>query len=393
MPSVTRRWRGDERGAAMMMTIMVLLVLLTLGAGALLSSSLDLKAANSDHTGHQAFFLAEAGVQEALSRMNRIGVIDFQADIVNRWNSVWGDTSIKSMPGYSTMRYSPVVVADPASPANRGTITSTGLGDSKSRRVIRVSIQRGPLSGSPGAVYAASDDVHTDFSGNAFLVDGNDHDLNLNRILNGDVRPGVSTRNDNVTNEVVGSLSDQQKDNVQGLGFSLNPLTPSVMTTGGPSNSDLAQIISDLLARPGVVKWNSSNINGGDKAGSCPPGGPMTPQITHFTASSVTQNGTASGCGIAVIDGDLKINGTFDFTGWIIVRGKTTIHTNASNDGTIVTGNATLIGSLWTGSFDIEIGGSAIIAYSNQAMQIADGTGGGGSTPRPMMITSWYEVY
>ncbi len=377
------RWH-DQSGAAMIMTLLVLLVFLTLGAGALLFSAMDLKAANSDQTGHQAFFVAEAGIQDALNRMNRIGVIDFQTDIVNRWNTVWGTGSTKAVPGYSSLQYSVQVAATSSA---TGTITSTGTGTSNSRRVIRVGLLRGPPGGSPGALYLASDIVDSEFVGNSFDIDGNDHALDGGIVAGGIVTPGISTRNAEATTEVKTELSDPQKDNVKGLGFSLSPLTPSVMTTGGPSNADLNQMITDLLAMPHVT-WSSESINGGDTLGTV-----ATPQITHLTSPDVQVNGNASGAGILIADGSVTINGDFDFIGWIIVRGSTTINSTQQADGTTVLGSAAILGSLWTGDFKIEVGGNAAIWYSGAAMQLANGTAPGGATPAPMVVTSWQEVY
>jgi len=377
------RWH-DQSGVAMIMTLLVLLVFLTLGAGALLSSSMDLKAANSDQTGHQAFFVAEAGIQDALNRMNRIGVIDFQADIVNRWGTVWGVSSTKAVPGYSSLQYSVQVVA---TSSTAGTITSTGTGTSKSRRVIQMGLVKGPPGGSPGALYLASDNVTSKFVGNSFAIDGNDHKLDSSIVPGGNVMPGISTRNDGATTEVTGALSDAQKDNVKGSDFSLDPLRPSVKTTNGPGIADLNQMITDLLAKPNVT-WSGSSVNGGDTLGTV-----AVPHITHLTNPDVQVNGNASGAGILIADGSVTINGNFDFTGWIIVRGSTTINSTKQDDGTTVLGSAAILGSLWTGDFKIEVGGNAAIWYSGSAMQLANGTAPGGATPAPMVVTSWQEVY
>jgi hypothetical protein len=395
--SRSKRWR-DQSGTAMVMTVLVMLVFLTLGATAILVSALDLKAANSDHTGHQSLFVAEAGIQRALNGINHIGVLDFQADIVNCWstcaggrNPVWGVDPFQLLATYPTLQYSVQITADPANPTTRGTLTSTGFGDSNSRRVIRVSLQRGAIGGTPGALYAAADAVNPQFAGNSFLVDGNDYDLSGNRVAGATPKPGISTRNDSSTSTVVGALNSAEINNVQGLGYSTNPATPSVMTTSGPSVADLNQMISDLLAKP-HVDWTSDQINAGDTLGTV-----SNPQITYLTQTDVTvkatANGNASGAGILIANGSLTINGTFDFVGWIIVRGSTTIGDQTNPDGTVTTGDANILGSLWTGDFNIKIGGNANVLYSSQGIQLAGGAGGGGSVPAPMLISSWQEVY
>jgi len=390
--------RRKQSGAALVMTMLILLVFLTLGAGALLFSALDLKAATSDHTGHQAFFVAEAGIQRALNSINHVGVIDFTNDIANCWSTcpgtrtaVWGSDPHVMSADFTSLQYSVQVVADATDPTRKGTLTSTGVGMKNSRRTIKVSLVRGPVGGTPGAVYAASDAVNPQFSGNSFLVDGNDYDLTGTQVAGGSQKPGISTRNDTATSSVTSALNSSQQNNVLGLGYTSNPPTASVMTTSGPSLGDLNQLITDLLAKP-HVNWTSDQINAGDVLGTLD-----SPQITYLTQDDTkvqaTGNGHASGAGILIADGSLTINGTFDFVGWIIVRGSTTIGNSTSNDGTITVGDANILGALWTGDFNIKIGGNANILYSSAAMQLAGASGGGNSTPAPMLITSWQEVY
>jgi hypothetical protein len=297
---------------------------------------------------------------------------------------VWGVSSTKAVPGYSSLQYSVQVVA---TSSTAGTITSTGTGTSKSRRVIQMGLVKGPPGGSPGALYLASDNVTSKFVGNSFAIDGNDHKLDSSIVPGGNVMPGISTRNDGATTEVTGALSDAQKDNVKGSDFSLDPLRPSVKTTNGPGIADLNQMITDLLAKPNVT-WSGSSVNGGDTLGTV-----AVPHITHLTNPDVQVNGNASGAGILIADGSVTINGNFDFTGWIIVRGSTTINSTQQEDGTTVLGSAAILGSLWTGDFKIEVGGNAAIWYSGAAMQLADGTAPGGAAPAPMVLTSWQEVY
>ena len=55
---------------------------------------------------------------------------------------------------------------------------------------------------------------------------------------------------------------------------------------------------------------------------------------------------------------------------------------------TKATGNATLYGSLWTTDINLDLGGSAIVYYSSQALQLANNVGGGGALPAPLTVTS-----
>src|SRR5712692_11345922 len=117
------------------------------------------------------------------------------------------------------------------------------------------------------------------------------------------------------------------------------------------------QIINDLLARAGVVNYGSNNINGNNTFGTA-----SSPQITHFTASggvTIKGNGNASGAGIMIVEGDLTIQGSLEFKGLILVRGRTNVVQDPSE--TDITGNVTVLGSLWTQDVNLVVGGSAIV--------------------------------
>lgn len=387
----------DQRGAALISTFLVLVLMLTLGSAAMLHSVQDLRSSTSYNTGNQAFYAAEAGLLRALSVINEPGVVDFQADIVNRWGTRFTPNPM-TLPGSPQLSFNVQVLPDAGAPRTQGALVATGLAPANARRIIRLSVQRdGSAPGrGQGALYLAADSIASQFTGNAFSIDGRDHNPNGSLVSGGVEQPGIATRNDAVTSGVVGTLNNQQKDNVKGLGFSPSPLTPSVVTTGGPGIADLNQIIPSILANNSVVTSSASNLNGNQTWGTLD-----NPQVTHLTANQVRirANGNASGAGILIVDGSLTINGGFDFVGWVIVRGKTIINDGTDSvqqseldDGsTVLTGNATILGSLWTGDLVVKVGGSAIAHYCSTCVDLADAAGGGG-VPKPVRVVSWEEV-
>lgn len=390
MANHTSGRREGERGGALVATLLVLVLMLTVGTAALLNSTFDLKSTTHYYTGTQAFYAAESGLLHALNAINRAGVSDFQRDVVNQWSALLTPNP-QSLPGYDTYTYQVGLTADPARPATRGTIRAVGLAPSNARRVIRAIVEKAPTYKGRGAIYLAADAVNTQFSGNGFDVDGNDHDRFGALVPGGVVEAGLATRSDAVRSSVVQSLNTQQKDNVRGLGFSTVPLTPSVIPTGGPSVSDLDNIIADILSNPNVVVDNSSNVNANTTFGTV-----EHPQITHLTAASfkVTANGNASGAGILIVDGSITINGNFDFIGWILVRGETIINDSTSVSGeTTALGNANILGSLWTGDLVVKVGGSAIINFCEFCLSLADQVpdASQGYIPKTMRIVSWEE--
>lgn len=386
---MTKELRQREHGSALVTTLLILLLTLTLGAGALLYSAFDLKSTSHYTTGNQAFFAAESGLLRAVNVINRAGVANFQRDIVNQWNTILTPNP-QSIPGYSTLTFQVGLTADATKPSTRGTIRSVGLGPNSARRVIRAVVEKAPKYKGRGALYLAADSVNSQFSGNGFDIDGNDHDQFGAQVPGGIVEAGIATRNDGVTSSVVNSLNNEQKDNVKGLGFSLSPLTPSVLSTGGPSVSDLDNIIADVLTNPNVVVDNTDHVNGNATFGTV-----ADPQITRLTSANfkVSANGNASGAGILIVDGSITINGTLDFIGWIIVRGQTIINDGTVDGSTTALGNASILGSLWTGDLVVKVGGSAIIDFCEFCLTLADNTPdpGDGYLPKTMRIVYWEE--
>lgn len=382
-----RKWES-ERGFALSSVLLVVVLLLSLATATTLNTTLDLKSTSHFDTGNSAFFAAEAGVMHGLSSMNGVGVTRFKTDIVDRWSTVFGAT-LKTMPSDPHISYQVTVAADATNPNDLGTLSVTGYAPLQAQRSIVVGLARGGFVGSPGAIYLAADSIAAQFTGNKFDVDGNDHDPLALPVPGGVVKPGISTRTDGVQDSVVNSLSNQQMNNVKGLGFSSDPLTPSVLNTGGPDVNDLERIVENILSSPSVVTTSTSTFNGNDTFGTV-----ASPQITHMTDPNVRLNGNASGAGILIADGSITINGNLDFVGWIIVRGATIINaTGDADDETTVLGNATILGSLWTGNLQIVVGGSAIVNYCETCLELVDEVGGiEGTLPRPMRVVSWQEL-
>jgi hypothetical protein len=234
-------------------------------------------------------------------------------------------------------------------------------------------------------------------------------------------------------------------DNVLGEGFSSDPATPSVLNTGGPDVADLDQFVTDLLSTleaaigdspttlesDPVASDNTDNsallaaapvrslydgteyskiatvdgdlytINGVEYlestqstwSGNDTLGTLTNPQITHIATDEARLLGNASGAGILIVDGSLTIRGTFDFVGWVIVRGTTTVDSETVEGETSLLGNATLTGSLWTSQLNVQLGGSMIVDYCQECLQMIDGVsvGNTNAVPRPMRIVSWQE--
>ncbi|TMA83638.1 MAG: hypothetical protein E6J77_13925 [Deltaproteobacteria bacterium] len=318
------------------MALLAMMTLLLAAATSLLVGSAGMSATRNYRGAGQVHFVAESGISEALQTINGPGVINLQNDVVNQWGLLWGPSTHGFAP-LSGFSYVVIPIATAGNTANAGRLIATGSGIESVKNVVVANVVRSNIpSTAPGAIYLASDTAtNATFNGDAFAVDGNDHNYTGGAGPGGPV-PGISTRNDANTQETLTSLSALQKDNVRGYGYSSGPpIVPSVNTSpAAPSTTLMNQMINDLLARPGVVTNNATQINGNATLGTT-----VAPQITHFTdpnGVTIKANGNASGAGIIIVEGDITIQGNFDFKGLILVRGTTQV--------TEVTGNATIYG-------------------------------------------------
>ena len=371
--------RRGEEGIALVMALLAMMTLLLAAATSLLVGSAGMSATRNYRGAGQVHFVAESGISEALQTINGPGVINLQNDVVNQWGLLWGPSTHGFAP-LSGFSYVVTPIATPGNTANAGQLIATGTGIESVKNVVVANVVRSNIpSTSPGAIYLASDaSTNATFNGNNFLVDGNDHNYTGGAGPGAPV-PGISTRNDTNTQETLNSLSAGQKDNVTGYGYSNGPpIVPSVKTSpAAPSTTLLNQMINDLLARPRPPDNNTTQINGNATIGTT-----AAPQITHFTGGSLTikANGNASGAGILIVEGDLTIEGNFDFKGLILVRGTTKV--------TELTGNATIYGSIWTEDLNLTVSGSSIAYYSTQALALANQVSGGAALPAPIRLTS-----
>jgi len=383
------RKRPRERGLTMVLAIMATAVLMTLIAGGLIESSAALRSTHNYKNATQAIFAAESGVLDAVKTINGPGVVNYQTEVVDSWSTVYGSGSRTFATGSGfSYSVSPVTTAwDAADPSNRGTLRAMAMGPRQTTSAVVARVLRSNVPGtSPGAIYLANDNpTDADFQGNSFSIDGSDMNFTggpgpANAV------PGIATRNATNTEETVDSMGGAQLDNVTGMGFNPGPPpTPSVKTApAGMSEAQLSQMVDELLQRP-HAPCTDAVINNGS---SCTYGTVEAPQITYLSNPGgivVQGNGNIDGAGILIVEGGLTIQGTLDFKGLIIVRGPTTIDYDSE---TQVSGDATLYGALWTSDLSLDVGGTAIVQYSSEALALADQSGGGGALPAPVQIVS-----
>jgi hypothetical protein len=369
---------------ALVLTLFAIATLLMVAAAGMNIGSANVQQTRNYRGATRVHMVAEAGISQALQIINGPGVIHMQNDVVGPWGTIYG-TGNRTFSPHSGYSYYVSSYSTAGDPKNKGRLVGKAYGKEGEYNVVVASVVRSDVpTTAPGAIYLAADTAtNSTFIGNAFVVDGNDHNYTGGWGPTPPI-PGISTRNDSNTQEALNSLNASQKDNVTGLNYSNGPpIVPSINTSpAAPTTAQLSQMFDDILATPPPTKvtWPSNTVNGNNTFGTT-----AAPQITYFpdvNGTEIKGNGNASGAGIMLVEGDLTIKGTLDFKGLIIVRGKT----NVAAD-TEVTGNATLYGSLWTSDINLNVGGSAIVYYSSQALALANQVVQFGALPAPLKVT------
>ena len=373
--------RTSQSGSSMVLTLLIAFATLALAVAGLSGATSGLTLSNNYKTGFQAMQAGESGVVHSLADINGYGVRNFQTDVAppGQWSQIFG-TSAKSINGANQLTYTVVPKTTPAATKNNMWVTANGQAPGESTRTIDARLGlTGPFT--CGAIDMPNTGISSNFNGQAFTVDGRDYPLGSSSPnLDMPTTLGISTRQQTDANTILDSLNNNQEARVRGTAVPNE--VASVATCLGPTAARIRNtIVPAMAAQPGAVAnpVDRTNINGNITLGTID-----NPQITHFTGDvAIKANGNASGAGILIVDGGLTIQGSFDFTGLIIVDGTTQI--------TSVTGNATVYGAIWTTDLSLTVGGSAAVLYSSGALAVASAIPGTTDqvVPQRAAVISW----
>jgi Tfp pilus assembly protein PilX len=399
---------GDERGMALVLALMVLLVLTVIGAALMANVTTETKIAGYKIRDTQSLAVAEAGVQEAMLRI-RNG--DFVDDLNPRNVTFIYDAAAGSIPvsgtdttslatlqpagqylGYSSANKNPMVLTikyktrggtilrydDTATPKiNTATgnpifvIESTGRTGNAYRKLY-TEVTRSRVNVLARAAVAA--DVGISFKGN-IKVCGHDHMMSTNSPTAPPACDGVAyhvSPNTSHTSCLPGAWSQnnigqQGAPTVQG-----SPVNTQTYQTGfysGPWDC-LGMTQNDFWAWVGTPHATE-------------PAAPLG--IYYLDDDGVKQNQSGDysynggdGEGLLYVDGDLGLNGSFTYKGLIYVEGDLTIN-----------GNCWILGGLIVkGKSTVKIAnGSAIVLYSSEAISQKISRYGGN-----MRTIAWREL-
>jgi hypothetical protein len=367
----------------------------------MMSTATELKIASNDRSSKQVFYVAEAGLEDARSRMqtgaSTSPIYDNQ-DTNPNWTAFIGTAAEAASKGYSSGNSSQALYTKlnsslgyvatikhkvdssgnilkwgdgngdglPEENTSVGTnifvITSEGHGTTGGSKPIQIEATNFPPIYAPAALYTKE---HTTIQGTSAYVEGMDHCGTRNV-------PGVLTMAD---------VNQNGHPTITGG-------NPAAIVEHSPKNIDVQKLIDQFKVKANYsYNVNSATMTGMDW-GTPNPGATQqdasscnTHNVVHFNTNHtyVSLTGQSHGCGILLVEGDLAVHGGFQWYGVVAVTGSITF---TGGGGKNVTG-AMIVGA--SASADL-VGGDAAIVYCSRA--ISDQT-----DSLPLITLRWVELF
>jgi len=290
---------------------MLSLVALTYISSTLISSLAVQRQSRAYVASQRAYEIAESGVHQLIASLatpqgadllaagSADGTLESSDGVVNTFEvALWSaakDGADNDQDGEE----------DEADEANLIEVRSTGTFDGVQRTVRVTLLARYREADVRSATYLDDENASLNFSGNAFRIKGEDHDLDGNET--GTLAAGIG-----VPGSLVGILSQisaKEGANITGLGG-----TPSVQTV---EELDMQSLIEEG-ARGANVTLTPDSVTKPSEEGEW---GTINAPAILYCPGNVKISGGAAGAGILIIDGDLDISGGFEWKGLMIVRG------------------------------------------------------------------------
>ncbi|MBI1847751.1 MAG: hypothetical protein HYR86_12355 [Candidatus Rokubacteria bacterium] len=426
----------NERGIALPLTLLLLVVLIALTLPLLSIAGLEPQIARNFADAKQARFSAEAGIEWAMNTLQTTpswSTLLVGAD-ANTGVSLAANSALPGLPAargtYSVRLRNDNLNGDAqitgTAPEASATIdanstvilTSTGAING-AQKTVRVAVRRLPLPPGmfPGALAFPGNDAWVNFNGNAFGIDGRGWntdgtpDNSCNSVYGIAVSSTLPVSSPG-SNEgaVENAVAHNQADNIQGAKQdpsgpangantiapvgSMTPASLQAFVNEAKKNADivLASHAASPLSYNNVGSPCASDYNDGGCWGTA-----SAPKVVYvkgdvdpgntYTALSIA--GHTTGYGILIVeDGDLAIHGDFAWYGPIIITGNYVGITYQGGGNQQVYG-AVVVNELQTGSgatIDARLSGNVNIYYSCQAITQAAGA------RRLLSVRSWQEL-
>jgi hypothetical protein len=388
----------EKKGMVLVLGMLLLLVLTLIGISALNTSTYDIRISGNERASVQAFYVAEAGINEFMGRF-RAGATNQISD-TDPSNSVWklllakdpgkGGAQIgyvsgdpNSVPSLQNQLDFGVEIKHKIDEANQVIkyggvpvyiVKSYGFTADGGNKVLEVELIKSPSYDPPSALYSKSL-VH--IHGNSTYINGND-------ACGTTSKPGIST-----TTAITPPITESGNPSINGSPPKVThasipapihlPLKEMVGYLKGDANSKY--LYNEDQALTGYSdSWGSPTMS--ETTVPITYTGPM--HIVYFDlkgTQTLKLEGDSHGAGILLVEGNLEINGEFAWYGVILATGAVGFTGGGRKNvtGGIIAGE--------DGNSEIDIGENAGIIYcsavSNRLKEIVP----------PLKITRWKEIF
>ncbi len=336
----------NQRGAALVSTLGIAMILLPLGVFVAMQCRIDLMIQRNLRAEMQAFYVAEAGLEHALAEIPAGSSFDAILAGPDRTLGTGDDGAFPFTEGPvadfpdAPFRYE-VRVTKVGSALIR--LVSQGQGVHGASKVLVALVTRSPIPFTPAALVAEGD--ITALMGSArFSLSGLDHRI-------GDP-----------ASQPTGSAA-------------------AIPAVAGPSAAGSSL---DLHACATAVARRSEGVTlSAPLADDATIGLRSAPQIS-VVPGDLEVSGSLSGCGILVVRGTLHVTGRLAFTGLVLAMGGVVFEPSST---------VTVTGALWHAADTderLDLRGSGFIVYSSQALAEND-PAFPGLLPHAAVLTGWQE--
>jgi Tfp pilus assembly protein PilX len=420
----------NERGMILPVTMMVLLLLTTLAVAVAGLGTSEPQIARNLADAAQARALAEAGLEigylQLATSMNWTTLIaspNTNGEVVLATNL--------ALPGIATSvgTYSLILrndyrngdnlitgvakeAANNVDTNNRLILVATGTMGTATR-TIQAMVKRTATPTQTGAIAFPGNEANTMFTGDAFLVTGNDTNLNGSAGSCSSVY-GISVAGTTSETQVQTSLSSAQKDNITGK-KQVSSGTAQGDNTIAPDTSvasaAITQFAHDVKLNADIV-YNSPSPNGlsftniGGTSNCSNPsstscwGTAANPKIVYikgtpdpssnFTAVALNAGGTVEGHGILIVeDGDLVVKGNFLWHGLVIVTGQ---WVGLGFMGNTSTTDQNVYGGVIINETAVDPAFEGVVAADAKLRYSCEGLNQGRSSRKLVTMSSWQEI-
>jgi hypothetical protein len=336
--AVNDRW-ASERGAALIMTLLVSTLLLIGGGALILTTSMSAGLAIDSTTEMQAYYSAEAGVNTTLNilRGNRESTLNpatFRNAVNNPTLSNWlnyngniNGTAVVSLSDAPVMGYT-VNISDPdntavANQPTRLLVNVTGYGPKGSSKRMEIMVNRYMFDFSPIAtvLMRGNDDGTTDMSAfaignsNAKEYSGYDHANPSNSIPTFGVTHGgdFTMANNEINSAKPNTVSGVEK--VKQFG---NSALPSFLQSADAARTFLNTMQSTAVSNGRYYTSTPSDF-----------GTSSNPKFTFVDGDC----SLSDGAGLLIVTGRLTASGNVGFSGIILVLGEGVFQRNGGGNG------------------------------------------------------------